>query len=85
MGGKVVMVKTIGLRQQVKQGLVTAQAALDQIQKAEFKNPTIVGWLRSRIDRGITVSAPASISPSAPAKESSKSGAKRSKIQKQKR
>lgn len=76
------MAQTIGLRQQVKKGLISAREALEQIQQSAFKSPTIVGWLRSRIDRGITVTPPTPATPEE--KPASNSEAKRLKIQQKK-
>ena len=58
--------KSVGLRQQVKKGAITAENALDKILMSEFRNPTIVAWLQSRIRRGVRVEPPKAPEPAPP-------------------
>jgi len=78
--------KQVGLREQVKKGLLTADAALLKVFESPFQNPSIVSWLQSRIRRGVKVEPPKAPEP-APAKKAekflSKSEERRVKIQRE--
>jgi hypothetical protein len=77
--------KQAGLRQQVKSGALPVEEALAKVLSAEFQNPTIVAWLRSRIHRGVKPTPPkAPVPPPVEQKPASKSEERRMNIQRRK-
>ncbi len=79
--------KAVGIRQQVKKGTLTSENALSKIMSAEFRNPSIVGWLQSRIRRGVKVEPPKAQEPppqKTPEPAPTKSPERRRKVQRRK-